>query len=179
MVLTLLLAPRGTRKLRHVQSEKAEQSGTSAAQDIVRQVGQIARECTGYLLAPHGVRIVPSACGRFMVAECSAGYGEAATATFIRTHTPLLAADIQRARVIYLRTKQVSGCAPAPEAIIQQFPEIADCCTPQDISTYIADETKRTPRTAALEIMERLFPAYSAGSIERMSRARRRSGSFE
>lgn len=120
------------------------------------------------------IRLVSSACGRFKLADCSTGWGAAATATFIRTCTPLLAAEIQRARVVWIRTKQVTGTAPLPEEILQQFPEMANCCTANDVLTHVADATQRTPRTAALEIMHGLFPAYTASSIERMSWARKR-----
>jgi len=119
----------------------------------------------------------PSPCDRFMllVSECADGYGEASTATFIRTHAGLLRGEIRAARALWVRTKKLNGRAPTPDMPVGQFPEIASCFSAHDVETYIADATKRTPRTAALEVLHRFFPRYSDGSIERMSRMQRRS----
>jgi hypothetical protein len=140
----------GNGKRRHIQQRKAEQ-----------------------------LLFAPSPCGQFMllVSQCAAGYGEASTATFIRSHAGLLRGEIRAARALWVRTKRLNGRAPTPEMFLQQFPEIASCCSAQDVETYIGDAKRRTPRTAALEILHRFFPGYTDGSIERMSRMQVRRSS--
>jgi hypothetical protein len=118
------------------------------------------------------IRIVE--CGQFKLAQCDGDSAENSTATFIRGQAPVLAAEIQRARAIYLRTKQVTGSTPTPEQILEQFPTIAECCVSRDVLTHVADPDQRTARIAALDILHGLFPTYSAEYIERSSRAPRR-----
>lgn len=117
------------------------------------------------------IRIVQR--GQFKVAECSGGFGDASTVTFIQQHAAPLAADIQRARCVWIRTERATGKPPDPQAIAAEFSEIAKLCTDQDVLTYVAHSSRLTPRMAALEILQGLFPTCSPQYIERSTRARR------
>src|SRR5579864_4683597 len=97
----------------------------------------------------------------------TAGDSDASTQSFIRTQCALLAGEIQQARAFYLRTRQVTGGTPTPGEILAQFPTIAECCVSRDVLTHVADTAQRTARIAALEILQGLFPTYSAEYIER------------
>jgi hypothetical protein len=113
------------------------------------------------------IRIVASPDGRFKLAksaESSTG-SAAATATFIRERTSFLAAEIQHARGVVVRTWSICGSRPEPAEIMGQFPEIRELCVEADIYKYVADQGTRTPLSAALEIMHSLFPTYSSQSI--------------
>jgi len=121
---------------------------------------------------PPGLVVWPSPYDPFKLAKVLDG---ASTASVIRYETALLAAEIEPARGVWVRTWSVRGSKPDAREIMRQFPKIRELCVEADIYKYIADQGIRTPLSAAIEIMHGLFPRYSSQSIARMARAPRRS----
>jgi hypothetical protein len=121
---------------------------------------------------PAGIVVWPSPYDPFKLAKVAVG---ASTASVIRYETALLAAELEQARAVYVRTWSVRGSKPDAREIMRQFPKIRELCVEADIYKYIADQGIRTQLSAAIEIMHGLFPRYSSQSIARMARAPRRS----
>jgi hypothetical protein len=106
---------------------------------------------------PAGIVVWPSPYDPFKLAKVVDG---ASTASVIRYETALLAAEIEQARAVYVRTWSVRGERPIPREIFRQFPRIRELCVEADIYKYIADQGIRTPLSAAVEIMHGRSPAW-------------------
>jgi len=107
------------------------------------------------------------------VFRCTAGYGSAATATFIRKYRSLLAEDIAAARSLWDRLDR-AGQNPTPQTVREKFPQLRLLCGPRSIGDYVAmDGSGRSlrPLMAAGEILQEHFPDYK--SIARLGRARK------
>jgi hypothetical protein len=113
--------------------------------------------------------------GLYKIAVSDEGYGSNATATFIREHTIPLEREIERARTIWIAARE-KGHDPTIEiAKSQSFPEINSLCADEDIKTFLIDGKTRTAKTAASDIMQKLFPRYELKSVQRMGRAQKRN----
>lgn len=113
-------------------------------------------------------------CGQGKRAFFTGGdWGSYATGTFVRLHSGALGLEIEAARTVWVSTEQ-----PTPDLIGEQFPEIRRLCGREEVERYVQPNAQscwdRTPREAALTIMQGLLPRYSKESIKRMARRRNR-----
>lgn len=100
------------------------------------------------------------------------GWGDNATATFIRYHYSLLNRDIMRARTIFLQRcrKDAKATGDHVAVVLEDCPELRLLCTEEQVASVLNSHKQRVPGVEARGILEHLLPTCSATYIERMTR---------